>query len=53
MTQGFRDCIMQVPLSEFIIEIVGNKLIIGDKKIIEQESTLAFTKSLNAIAKAY
>lgn len=53
MTKNFRDCIMQIQLKEFIIEIVDNKLIIGDKKIVSLESALEFAKYLNNLAAAF
>lgn len=53
MTQGFRDCISQIQLKEFLIEIVDDKLIIGDKKVISLEATLEFAKFLHKIAKVH
>ena len=53
MTQNFRNCIKQIELNEFIIEIFETKLIIGDKKIVSLESTLSFAKFLNEMAKAF
>ena len=53
MTQNFRNCIKQIELDEFVIEILETKLIIGDKKIVSAESTLIFAKFLNEIAIAF
>ncbi len=53
MTQNFRNCVKQIQLKEFFIEIVENKLIIGDKKVASLESTLEFAKYLNEIARAF
>ena len=53
MTQNFRNCIKQIELNEFIIEIFETKLIIGDKKVVSPESTLSFAKFLNEMAKAF
>jgi len=50
MNQSFRNYIKQIALEEFVIEIVNNKLIIGDKKVVSLESTLEFAKYLNTIA---
>lgn len=53
MTQNFRNCIKQIELNEFVIEILENKLIIGDKKVVSPESTLNFAKFLNEMAIAF
>ena len=53
MTHDFRNAIRQIELNEFIIEIFENKLIIGDKKVVSPDSTLAFAKFLNEMAIAF
>ena len=53
ITKNFRNCIMQIQLKEFIIEIVDNKLIVGDRKIVSLESALEFAKYLNKLAGAF
>ena len=49
----FRELIKQISLGEIIIEIKGNELLIGDKKIISEERVLAFTEFLNKLSKAF
>ena len=53
MTEAFRENIKQIMLDEFIIEISENKLIIGDKKVVSMESTLAFADYLFRIAYSF
>jgi len=47
-----RDIIKQIPLSEIIIEIKGNDLLVGDKKAITEEQVLIFTEFLYNLSKA-
>jgi len=49
MSQSFRNYVKQISLKEFVIEMVNNKLIIGDKKVVSLESTLEFARYLDAI----
>jgi hypothetical protein len=53
LSPNFREYIKQIDLEEFLIEIIGNKLIIGDKKVATAATTLIFAGFLSTIAKAF
>lgn len=53
ITNAFRELIKQINLSEIIIEIKGNELLIGDKKVISEDRVLIFTEFLNNLSKAF
>src|SRR4029078_11852431 len=44
VNQSFRNHVNQIPVNEFIIEILNNKLIIGNRKVIEQQDAIGFAK---------
>jgi hypothetical protein len=49
--QGAKTSIENILAKDFIIEIIGNQLIIGDRKIIETDSALEFVKFMDKISK--
>ena len=53
MTANFRRCIMEIDLKEFVIEIIDNKLIIGDEKHVSPESTIQFARFMEKIARLF
>ncbi|HNU89573.1 MAG TPA: hypothetical protein PKJ94_14835 [Ferruginibacter sp.] len=53
LNQTFRDHIMNIQAKEFFIEIIGNKLIIGNKKVIEPSSAIVFTEFMNKISRYF
>ena len=53
ITNAFRELIKQISLNEIIIEIKGDELLIGDKKVISENRVLAFTEFLNNLSKAF
>lgn len=53
ITNTFRELIKQINLSEIIIEIKGDELLIGDKKVISEERVLVFTEFLNNLSKTF
>ena len=50
VNQSFRNHVNQIPVNEFIIEILNNKLIIGNRKVIEQQDAIGFAKFMNQIS---
>jgi len=50
LTSNFRNLIMKLLTSEFIIEILGNRLIIGNKRSMEIESAMEFAGFLNQLS---
>ena len=52
ITNTFRELIKQISLNEIIIEIKGDELLIGDKKVISEDRVLVFTEFLNSLSKA-
>ena len=53
LTQSFRDMICNIEVDDFMIEVIDNKLIIGNKRVVDPESAVAFAKFLNTISKNY
>lgn len=53
ITNAFRELIKQISLSEIIIEIKGDELLIGDKKVISEKRVLVFTEFLNNLSKGF
>lgn len=53
MTTAFRNYIMDIPIKEFVIEIIDNLFIIGNNKIIQPEETIAMAKFLDKIARSF
>jgi hypothetical protein len=49
LTQKLRDCIMGIELNEFVIEIMGNRWIIGNKKVVTAGSVFPFAKFLEKV----
>ena len=52
ITSSFRELIKQINLNEIIIEIKGDMLVVGDKKVISEDRVFAFTDFLNRISEA-
>jgi len=50
INQSFRNHVNQIPVKEFIIEILNNKLIIGNRKVIEQQDAIGFAKFMNLLS---
>ena len=48
---SFRNAVESIQTKDFFIEIIDNKLIIGNKKTIEVDSALAFSDFLNTVSK--
>lgn len=53
ITNTFRELIKQINLNEVIIEIKGDELLIGDKKVISEDRVLALTEFLNNLSKTF
>ncbi len=49
LTPSFRDQIKAITAPDFIVEILGNQLIIGNKKLIDLESALTFVEFLDKL----
>jgi hypothetical protein len=52
MTPAFRNSIRDIPLTEFIIEIMGNTLLIGNNKVIQLETATAMAAFMEKLASA-
>ena len=52
MTPLFRNIITNIKVKEFVIEIIDNKLIFGDKKYAQSVTALEFVNLFDSIAKA-
>ena len=53
LTPLFRKLMMEIPLKDIMIEISGNRLITGNKKVIQTDTAVAFTKFLESISKVF
>ena len=53
ITQSFRNLIQKIKEKEFIIEIVESKLIIGNKKIPDIQSTLCFLDFMKKVSLSF
>jgi hypothetical protein len=51
LTKSFRNYVDNIQSKEFTIEVIDNKLIIGNKKVYDQDSAIAFVNFLNDISK--
>jgi hypothetical protein len=52
-TPTLRELIKAIDVKDFIIEIFGDRLIIGNKKVIELNSALEFAYFLNEVSRAF
>jgi len=50
INESFRNQVKQILVKEFIIEIFKDKLIIGNRKVIDQETAIDFTKFMNQVS---
>jgi hypothetical protein len=50
INESFRNQVKQIPVKEFIIEIFKDKLIIGNRKVIDQDSAIDFAKFMSQIS---
>ncbi|MGC4038296.1 MAG: hypothetical protein QM764_20200 [Chitinophagaceae bacterium] len=53
MNQAFRDCVQSLDVPEFLIEIKDNKLIVGNRKVLQHSDALGFVKFLEKISKQF
>ena len=53
INKSFRDYVNKIPLKEFIIEIKGHNLIIGNKKVITEDTVLLFANFLNELSSSF
>jgi hypothetical protein len=51
LKDSFRATITKLSLKDFIIEIVNNKLVIGNRKILEPESAIAFASFMDNLSR--
>jgi hypothetical protein len=52
LTPHFRDCLRDIQVKDFVIEIMGNSLIMGDNKIIQQETAITMAGFLDRLSRA-
>ena len=53
LNSKFRDLVKSIQLKEVILEINGNQLVIGEKKVISENSTLIFAEFLDTLSKGF
>lgn len=53
MSQSFRNLIKNIQSKNFVIEIINNTLIIGNKKVVEIETSLDFVEFLDKVSRSF